>query len=1070
MSPISVLRQPAPKLSTILTLALSAGLALCAGSVLAVRPPSSAQAKAGRAASANADAALWFREQRMAPAGRIPSDAHRAAAMTAMRNAAAAKRDVGAPVTWNPIGPGPIENVTMFGAGDLKSSGRALALAIHPANNSLLLLGAAQGGIWRSTDAGNSFVPVSDNLPSLAIKVIRFAPSDPSIVYAGSGEPHSKTSIFGMGVFKSTDAGATWTALPDHGPGWDFRFVAISGLRIDPSNPNTLHVTTANVLEDRVNPFQPPPSAPLGGIYKSTDGGQTWVLKQATTDYRPNAYPAHDPYTASGVGFMDLELFNANASVLFATEYSGGIWRSIDAGETWQLITALKNPGAGAASGPDLPAPVPYFSYFDTNTSLFTTYDLLRRPANVPEFNRIEIALGQAGAGITTDWHTAVIYAGVGAVLLLDANHNGTYEPDADIEASTAIVFKSTDGGQTWHWLGDWPNDGIPLYCDASFCGYEDALYDNVVEVNPADANDIILGGNCNYNTYWPDPPLSPVVMLQLPWPGIIFRSVDGGATWVDTTPGTTGYALDKATTPVQGLPVFKPVDKPSNKIIHPDAHSATYDWAGNRFYVTHDGGLSRCTVTGDGTHSFTDYSWEGVNNDLETLQFFHFSSHPTNPNLIQGGMQDNSSAAWNGTSWTAWDFDVSDGTVGAFDPLSPNIVYIGWQYALSRCDTGGSNNAANWVTLFDSAIGTDTSFPFVSLLAIDPVQPNNIYTVSTSAVYRSTNRGNDWLPRLNAGPLDGEPTAITVSAGNHNFVWVGTSTGNVYLFDVATGTILKKTGANMPNRWITQIRAFARETDSVVVTYSGYDANSADASSGGNGNVGRVYRTTDRGATWANISGNMTAANDLDTPVSALALDPANPQRIWIGTDTGVYETIDGGTTWQAFGSGLPVVAVMALEYNTVTGYLTAGTFGRSIWRTSISAPHPVPCIDLTGRVDDASVSVVCNTAPVPRCTLRFNFLAQNLCTQTAPPNHRVQVAFYLSADTALDDGDHPLGSRNFGVVAPNTALSRTISKRLPTSISAPGKYVIAVVDPRNTVPEDIDRANNTVVFGPIP
>ena len=84
-------------------------------------------------------------------------------------------------------------------------------------------MGAAQGGIWRSTDSGASWKAVGDGLPSLAIKVIRFAPSDPSIVYAGSGEPHSKTSIWGMGVFRSTDGGATWGALPASGKEWDFR-------------------------------------------------------------------------------------------------------------------------------------------------------------------------------------------------------------------------------------------------------------------------------------------------------------------------------------------------------------------------------------------------------------------------------------------------------------------------------------------------------------------------------------------------------------------------------------------------------------------------------------------------------------------------------------------------------------------------------------------------------------------------------------------------------------------------------------------------------------------------------
>ncbi|MFC1454334.1 WD40/YVTN/BNR-like repeat-containing protein, partial [Verrucomicrobiota bacterium] len=153
--------------------------------------------------------------------------------------------------TWEAIGPAPIVNATMAGS-NTTFSGRTTSIVIDPIDPDILLLGVAQGGIWRSTDGGSSFTPVADNMPSMAIKVIRFAPSDPTIVYAGSGEPHSKTSIFGMGVYKSTDAGVTWTALPNTGALWDFRYLSISGLQVNPTNADELVVTVANA--DGSNP------------------------------------------------------------------------------------------------------------------------------------------------------------------------------------------------------------------------------------------------------------------------------------------------------------------------------------------------------------------------------------------------------------------------------------------------------------------------------------------------------------------------------------------------------------------------------------------------------------------------------------------------------------------------------------------------------------------------------------------------------------------------------------------------------------------------------------------------
>jgi len=880
----------------------------------------------------------WYQSQRIYPGASLPSTIYPAAHLAAVAPESAY------PVSWEGIGPNPIENITMVGSGDLTSSGRALCTAVHPNDPDTLLLGTAQGGIWRSTTGGRNFAAVSNNLPSSAVKVIRFAPSSPHIVYAGSGEPHSKTSIFGMGVFKSTDAGRTWNVLPAHGRGWDFRYVAVSGLQIDPHNPDILTVTTADVLPDRVNTFFPPPSVPRTGIFKSTDGGFTWTCKLLARDYRSVMYPEYDPYLVQGVGFTDLEMFQADPNVLFAAEFSGGIYRSVNGGETWKRITPVKNPGKIIGAGSDFPAPVPSFAYYGPNTFKFDRLAVIKRAVYIPEFSRIEIGLAQKGAQITTDFRTAILYAGVAAVLQLDANGNGVFDAGTDIEAPVALLFKSTDGGDTWEWLGDWLN-GIPNYCDTITSTttegqpFMNGVYDNTVEVNPENADDIVVGGNANYSQYWPDPVENPTRMLAIPWRGMIYRSLDGGNSWTDTTPACAEYVYDADTNPINGLPVYKCISTPSDLVVHPDVHGATFDWANRRIYATTDGGLSRCTI-GVQVGGEAEYSWESLNNNLATLQFFNFGSHPMMPDRIIGATQDNAIAFWNGTFWEAWDWSGGDGTVSVFDPVEPRYVYAGWQYALARNDHGGSNTANDWKTLFDSSIGNNDKLPFVTVFEIDRVRTNILYVGSKTGVYRSTDRGDHWQNRLNSEPTDGEVTCISVSPQDHSLVWAGTSTGHVYLFQISANgdcTAIDKTGANLPNRWITRIQASADDVYAATLTYSGYDANSTNIFNGGNGNAGRVFRTPNLGRNWINISGNLTRRNHLDTPVSALAVDPRNERRMWIGTDTGVLHTIDGGNSWAWFRGNMPTVAVMALEYNVNTGYLMAATFGRSIWRMFI-------------------------------------------------------------------------------------------------------------------------------------
>ncbi|HZD05245.1 MAG TPA: hypothetical protein VE173_10015, partial [Longimicrobiales bacterium] len=201
--------------------------------------------------------------------------------------------------TWTPLGP---ERIPAFGA----SAGRVSDIELHPRDPDILYVGGAQGGVWRSDDGGGSWRPLTDHECSLAMGSIAIDPVDPDIVYAATGEQHfSGDSYYGCGVLRSIDGGLSWTRLgtsvfsgPRGGP-------RISRILVDPATAGT---TASTVLW----------AATSFGLYRSGDSGGSW------TEVR-------DGYAT------DLVLDPDDPSVLYAAFFRDGVYRSSDGGLTWVL-------------------------------------------------------------------------------------------------------------------------------------------------------------------------------------------------------------------------------------------------------------------------------------------------------------------------------------------------------------------------------------------------------------------------------------------------------------------------------------------------------------------------------------------------------------------------------------------------------------------------------------------------------------------------------------------------------------------------------------------------------------
>jgi len=238
----------------------------------------------------------------------------RKAVETARQSAAANERGAagcsGNSVNWTLQGPANV-------------AGRVNTLAVKPDDEDTVLAGFSAGGIFKTTDGGVNWHPVFDNAPELSIGDIVFDPADPNIVYAGTGDPNMPSTVFnGDGIFKSTDAGETWQHLGLAQQG------IISKIQIDPTNPQIIYVATMG------NPYLRDNER---GIYKSTDGGQTWTQSL---------------FVSNQAGASDLIINPVNPQILYASFWDrirnnqesvlhgphARVYKTTNGGQTWTQL------------------------------------------------------------------------------------------------------------------------------------------------------------------------------------------------------------------------------------------------------------------------------------------------------------------------------------------------------------------------------------------------------------------------------------------------------------------------------------------------------------------------------------------------------------------------------------------------------------------------------------------------------------------------------------------------------------------------------------------------------------
>lgn len=844
------------------------------------------------------------------------------------------------PGQWTLIGPSTANfpGVLTFSGADYTTSGRITALAISPDCSSKkcrLWVGAAGGGIWRTDNAlsgsGANWTFVSGSFATNAIGTLTYDAASGAL-YAGTGEPNaSGDSAAGMGVYKSSDGGDTWTHLDSaititssscgasnasgactslvaNGSysGDAFAGRSISSIAVDPNDPGVLWVGSARGVRGisevaggaSSNPAIPRPPF---GLFKSTDGGATF------------AFVWDGNQSVRGVNHVQLD--PSDHTRVYAAAFQQGVWRSTGGAAFEQVFRAV---------------------------SIAINVD------------RAEFAL------TTKDGHTR-IYVGDGEQNSSAASggHPSTFwrVDNADVDATTLTTNATPNAGWT---LLTSSSTADPHYATYNYCTGQ-CWYDNYV-VTPAGYPDVVyLGGSYTYGE-----------LGGLSNTRAVLLSTDAGDHFTDMT-----WDASSDTTP-NGL--------------HPDQHALVVNPSNPyQFFEGSDGGLMRSSgsfsdvsaqcaargVSGDDLTACTQllsrvpshlYS---LNKGLSTLQFQSVSVNPTNVKNLIGGTQDN--GTWQTTgSYVTWLQTIyGDGGNGGFDATGAAMVNTFTGQAHDANFAGG--DPTKWVIISAPIAASPEGALFYPPIITDPVVSGTIFEGSQS-VWRTQDFGGDpatlaaacpefttsstkagcgdfvsigapnaipslgfLLDRTASGSRSGGNVAALARApGNSGTLWAATSVGRVWVSGNAddptpanvTFTRIDTLSAASPGRFVTRIVVDPADANHAWISYDGYNFNTPAQP----GHVFDVHYDPVGGtATWAGLDNNIG-----DLPQTSLAYDDVTGD-LYSSSDFGVMRLPSGSNTWVMAGSGLPMVEVASLNIVPASRVLYAATHGRSAWSLAL-------------------------------------------------------------------------------------------------------------------------------------
>jgi uncharacterized repeat protein (TIGR01451 family) len=768
---------------------------------------------------------------------------------------------------------------------------------------------ATVGGSWASLGPDptvqvgrttNTFEAVSGRVGALAVR-------------------QNGTIILGaaQGGVWTYDAGTrTWTSRT---PGTDTQ--SVGALAVAPSDDNIVYMGSGEGALSGDSYYG-------DGVYKSVDGGATWAhVSGSFFQGNSSSDIVVDPGNPDHVYLATLRGRGGIRRTTPPSSQQYGIWESTDGGAHWTLKKGTNSEFAGAT---DL-----VMDPLDPKTlwASFWGDGIYRSTDGGASWKSAMTGLprGQFAAGATRFSLGIAHLAGQAPVVYTGFDYfdaKGGYHPSS--------LWRTDTVGVAWkHLPTGGPTsdpDSISDYCTTQ------CFYDNVITVDPTNPDTVYVGGSYGYD--------------QSPQSGGVYRTVDGGQSWK-----SLGYDL------------------------HPDFHAIAVEPDNTGHVVIgNDGGVWQSPNKGgrlEAGQPLSAANWENLNGEvnpttagfvratgLRITQFTSMATVPTTPGQYWGGTQDNGTQRKSiaaGTAGNRW-FDQPSGDGGQVlvDPTNGGYVF-GTYFGISPYrftpDTVGFFNGNEFI---DGGINTNDRAEFYVPWVMNKANPNQLF-LGTYRLYRTDNaeaaKGSDvhWdtiSPDLTTGCTGTAPngargcfiSAIGVADGG-DAVYTGSDDGQVHVSPDAVTSDSPAwddiTASNLPNRPVTQFAVDRSNWRTAYMSYAGFSAATP-------GNSGHVFKTTDGGQTWTNVTTNLP-----DVPVNSLVLDPAFPNTLYAGTDIGPYVTTNGGGSWSRLGTGMPKVSAWQLDFDPGQRLLVAGTHGRAAYSISdgSKAPALVVSKDDTGK-----------------------------------------------------------------------------------------------------------------------
>jgi photosystem II stability/assembly factor-like uncharacterized protein len=884
------------------------------------------------------------------------------------------------PWTWRQIGPGPIR------FDDARSplfgegnGGVVFDIAIDPrGTRDEVIYLATNGGVWKSIDGGVTWQPKTDMMPSNSTGAIALDPNDPDTVYAGTG-----TLIDPLGI--------------------NFRAV---------------------------------------GIYKSTDGGDSWtVLGRTTFGWTPKSRCAATRDKSCGRGISRIVVLPGAANVVIAGT-NNGLFRSTDGGTSWNPVTI---------SG----APNPNITDLDVDTSLGTTVyasvagvgilrsvdggatftrNLLLRPGGPAPGTFSSIAFAQSTAQRAVP-NNRIMYASVASSARC-----------ASLSCPLLGVWRSIDFGRTWSQAGAVGLENCQAIC----------AFDQSIGVDP----------------------VAPYVVHV----GLIDYFISSNSAEFFAKQGGVGHVDEVAIT------------------LSPLTHrlagaSVTSVWVGNH------GGVW-AGIPGEPCIPILgcNYRWRSRNEGLANLGIVSADigrGSATNNTYSYAGVWDHGLVSKRASDpGMDWHLGIlpQDGGFVTVDPINPLRAYGSANSALYVTDSAGADGWTARTAGMPPFDGPPSGNPSdltdtVWRMAVDgasrgaspPFTSQRVYALVERQVYRSIDAGVNFTP-TNPIPFAGPsnfPRAIAISASDPNVVWLGMTDGTLRFAcdalsaddeqltepcstspDTSPGLTWQEPTDSSGN--VSQpalgtprpVATLAINPANPSETVVGYGPDAAVTST-----TQPVWLTTNGGTTWTNITGNLPAL-----PVNSVVFDPStSPASIIVANDNGVMYTTDSsaGATWLPLGTGLPTVYAMELAHDpsATPQLLRVGTYGRSVFEmtgpvTDLQAglrhePEPVLGGDLTYHLFITNAGLEPAFGVVGQLELDpvLEFVSGAGCS--ADPGSNLVTCRVASLDASPEHGE--------GVVIDVVAHLKTCPPdRTVTSHLSVGSLLLSDTDPANNNADD--------------